>query len=129
MLQVAFKDKAAAEAAKAALKSGKSWAEVVKEAGAKDTDVDLGVLTKKQIIDPKIAAAAFALPKDAVSDVVEGRFATVLLQVTEIQAGTTKTLADVKEQVKDRLATEKAKTEIQKICTTRSTTIERLKSR
>ena len=115
VLQVAFKDKAAAEAAKAALKSGKSWAEVVKEAGAKDTDVDLGVLTKKQIIDPKIAAAAFALPKDAVSDVVEGRFATVLLKVTEIQAGTTKTLADVKEQVKDRLATEKAKTEIQKI--------------
>lgn len=115
ILQVAFKDKAAADQAKAALKSGKSWADIVKEAGAKDTDVDLGVLTRKQLIDPKIAAAAFSLPKGEVSDVVEGRFATVLLKVTEVQPGVTKTLADVKELVKDRLALDKAKAEIQKI--------------
>lgn len=115
ILQIAFKDKAAAEAAKAELAKGKSFADVAKEAGAKETDINLGVLTKKQIIDPKIANAAFALAKDAVSDVVQGRFATVLLKVTEITSGTTKTLADVKDQIKDSLARDKAQAEIQKI--------------
>ncbi len=113
--QIAFKDKAAADAAKAELAKGKSFVDVAKEAGAKETDINLGVLTKKQIIDPKIADAAFALAKDAVSDVVQGRFATVLLKVTEITSGTTKTLADVKDQIKDRLARDKAQAEIQKI--------------
>ena len=40
---------------------------------------------KDRLIDPKIADAAFGLEKDEVSDPVEGRFATVLLRVTDIQ--------------------------------------------
>ena len=39
------------------------------------------VVTQSQLIDPKIAEAAFKLEKDKVSDVVEGRFSTVLLLV------------------------------------------------
>ena len=113
--QIAFKDKAAAEAAKAALAKGRSFAEVAKDAGAKDSDIELGVLTRKQIIDPKIADAAFKLAKDAVSDVVEGRFATVLLKVTAIETGVTKKLEDVKAEVRDRIAKDKAKAEIQKV--------------
>lgn len=113
--QIAFKDKAAAEAAKKAIAGGKSFLDVAKEAGAKPTDIDLGVLMKKQIIDPKIADVAFSLPKDTVSDVVEGRFATVLLRVVGIQAGVVKTLDDVKAEVRKHLAEDKAKTEIQKL--------------
>ena len=46
--QIAFKDKAAAEAAKKALTDGsKSFGDVAKDAGAKDTDVDLGLIAKK----------------------------------------------------------------------------------
>ncbi len=112
--QIAFKDKASADAAKKALEdASKTFGDVAKEAGAKDTDADLGLIAKKALIDPKIANAAFSLEKDKISDVIEGRFATVLLRVTQIEPGTTKTLADVKDQVKDKLATEKAKSLIQ----------------
>ena len=112
--QIAFKDKATAEAAKKALEdNSKTFGDVAKEAGAKDTDADLGLIAKKALIDPKIADAAFSLEKDKISDVIEGRFATVLLRVTQIESGTTKSLADVKDQVKDKLATEKANALIQ----------------
>ncbi len=111
--QIAFKDKAAAEAAKAALGKGKSFGDVAKEAGAKDADIDLGLVSKERLIDPKIADAAFALQKDATSDVVEGRFATVLLRVTAIEPAVMHTLPDVKDQVRDKLAKEKAQAQLQ----------------
>ncbi len=111
--QIAFKDKAAAEAAKKALDGGKSFGDVAKEAGAKDSDIDLGLISKDRLIDQKIADAAFALPKDKVSDPVEGRFATVLLRVTDIQPAVDRTFADVKSEVKDKLATKKAEEQLQ----------------
>lgn len=112
--QIAFKDKASAEAALKALRDGtKTFGDVVKEAGAKASDVDLGLLSKKQLIDPKVAEAAFSLEKDKYSDVVEGRFATVILRVTQIVPGITRTLADVKDEVKDKLASDKARADLQ----------------
>jgi peptidyl-prolyl cis-trans isomerase D len=111
--QVAFKDKAAAVAAKKALTAGRAFGTIAQEAGAKDADIDLGVVTRKSLIDPKIADAAFALKKDEVSDPVEGRFATVLLRVTDIQPAVTRTLADVKDQVRDKLARAKAEKQLQ----------------
>lgn len=112
--QISFKDKATAEAALKALRDGtKTFGDIAKETGAKDTDVDLGLVAKKSLIDPKVADVAFSLEKDKYSDVVEGRFATVILRVTQIVPGVTRTLADVKEQVRDKLASEKAKAELQ----------------
>jgi peptidyl-prolyl cis-trans isomerase D len=112
--QIAFKDKEGAEAALKALRDGsKTFGDIVKEVGAKASDVDLGLLSKKQLIDPKVAEVAFSLEKDKYSDVVEGRFATVILRVTQIVPGVTRTLADVKDEVKDKLATEQAKTNLQ----------------
>lgn len=111
--QIAFKDKAAAEAAKKAIAGGKSFGDAAKDAGAKDSDIDLGLISKDRLIDPKIADAAFSLPKDKVSDPVEGRFATVLLRVTDIQPAVDRTFADVKNEVKDKLATKKAEAQLQ----------------
>jgi len=113
--QIAFKDKAAAEAAKAALAAGKSFGEVAKDAGAQDSDIDLGLVTRASLIDPRIAEVAFSLDRDAVSDVVEGRFATVLLRVTDIQPAVTRTLEDVKDEVHDKLARQKAEAQLQTI--------------
>jgi peptidyl-prolyl cis-trans isomerase D len=111
--QIAFKDKNAAQEAKVALKDGKTFGEVAKEAGAKDADIDLGLISKEQLIDPKIADAAFSLEKEQVSDVVEGRFATVLVRVSAIEPAVTRTLADVKDQVRDKLAAQKAQNDLQ----------------
>ncbi|MET0408929.1 MAG: SurA N-terminal domain-containing protein [Hyphomicrobium sp.] len=112
--QIAFKDKATADAALKSLRDGsKTFGDIAKDVGAKDSDVDLGLLTKKALIDPKIADVAFSLEKDKFSDVVEGRFATVIVRVTQIEPGVNRTLADVKDQVRDKLATDKAKTDLQ----------------
>ncbi|MFA5900447.1 MAG: SurA N-terminal domain-containing protein [Hyphomicrobium sp.] len=113
--QIAFKDKAAAEAAKKALDGGKSFGDVAKEAGAKDSDIDLGLVSKDRLIDPKIADAAFALAKDKVSDPVEGRFATVLVRVTDIQPAVDRNFDEVKNEVKDKLATKKAGEQLQSL--------------
>ncbi len=110
--QIAFKDKAAAQAAKAALDGGKSFGEIAKEAGAGDADIDLGLVTKEDLIDPKIADVAFGLDKDSVSDIVEGRFATVLLRVTDIRPAVEQTLDDVKDEVRDTVAKTKAENAI-----------------
>lgn len=111
--QIAFKDKAAAEAAKKALDGGKSFGDVAKDAGAKDSDIDLGLISKDRLIDNKIADAVFALPKDKVSDPIEGRFTTVLARVTDIQPAVTRTFVDVKSDVKDEVASKKAQEQLQ----------------
>lgn len=111
--QIPFKDKTAAEAAKKAIEEGKSFGTVALDSGAKTTDIDLGLVKKNDLIDPKIAEAAFALEKDSVSDVVEGRFATVLLRVTDIQPAVLRTFDEVKDDVRDNLAKYKAEGKMQ----------------
>jgi peptidyl-prolyl cis-trans isomerase D len=113
--QIPFKDASAAEAAAKALAEGKSFLDVANEAGAVPSDVELGLLTKAQMLDPVIAAAAFALPKDKVSAPVKGRFSTVLLKVTEVIPGRTRTLEDVKGEIRDALAGEHGREEVRKL--------------
>jgi peptidyl-prolyl cis-trans isomerase D len=107
--QIAFKDKAAAEAARAEIIAGKkNFLDVAKEQGATESDVNLGLLSKDKLIDPKIAEAAFALERDKLSEPIEGRFATVLVRAIEIDPGKESTFDEVKEQVRDKLAGERA---------------------
>lgn len=107
--QIAFKDRAAAEAAREALVKGtKNFMDAAKEAGAKESDVNIGLVSKSQLIDPKIAETAFKLERDAISEVVDGRFATVVLRVIEVQPGRESTYDETKDKVRDKLATQKA---------------------
>ncbi|HEX5666331.1 MAG TPA: peptidyl-prolyl cis-trans isomerase [Hyphomicrobium sp.] len=112
--QISFKDKATADAAREALIKGtKNFMDVAKDNGAKESDVNLGMVSKAQLIDPKIAEVAFTVDRDAISEVIEGRFATVLLRVIEIAPGRTSTFEETKEKVRDKLATAKATTLLQ----------------
>jgi peptidyl-prolyl cis-trans isomerase D len=112
--QISFKDKAEAAAARELLIKGtKNFMDVAKDNGAKESDVNLGMVAKSQLIDPKIAEIAFTIDRDAISEVVEGRFATVLLRVIEISPGRASTFEETKEKVRDKLATAKATTLLQ----------------
>lgn len=113
--QIAFPDKAAAEAAAKAIAGGKNFLDVAKERGAKDSDVDLGLLTKGDLIDPAIANAAFSLDKDKVSAPIEGRYSVVLLRVTELNPGRLKPLDEVKGEIEERLALEEATNRLAKL--------------
>jgi peptidyl-prolyl cis-trans isomerase D len=113
--QIAFPSKAEAEKAAAAIAAGKSFEEVARDAGVTAGDIELGLLARRDLIDPKIAEVAFSLPQDTVSDVVEGRFSTVLLRVAEIQPGKQRTLEEVAFEIRDRLAGEKATDALHKL--------------
>ncbi len=113
ILQMSFPDKAAADKAAAELQKAKNFVEAAVKLGAKESDLDLGTLSKKQMIDTKIADAAFALKQDEVSGAVAGTFAPVIIKVTEIVPGKQKTLADVTAEIRDILQTQRAAREIQ----------------
>ncbi len=71
------------------------------------------MLTKKQMIDQKIADAAFSLPRDQISEVIDGRFAPVIVRVIEIEPGKESTFDEVKDQVRDKLAKQRALSHMQ----------------
>jgi peptidyl-prolyl cis-trans isomerase D len=75
-------------------------------------DVDLGVLTKDKMADPKIADAAFGLKLNEVSPVIDGTFGPAIVRVTTINPGKTTTFDEAKADIKKDLATQKAATDI-----------------
>ncbi len=110
--QIVFKTKEEAEKTRKDI-ADKGFLKVAEERGLKESDVSLGMVSKKQIFDPTVADAAFKLERDALSQVVEGRFGPILLRVIEIQKGEESTFDGVKDKIKDSLATEQARNEIQ----------------
>ena len=110
--QIVFKDKEDADAAAKALAEGKTFDDLVTERGLKPGDIDLGVVTRDKISDPAVADAAFALPEGGVSAVIDGRFGPVMVRVTNVKLEVTRTFAEVKDQLKTEIATERAAAEI-----------------
>jgi peptidyl-prolyl cis-trans isomerase D len=109
--QIVFQKPEDAVAAREKITKGMSFADLAKERGMKPTDVDVGTVTKADIIDPAVAEAAFKLKADEVSEPVKGAFGSVLLQVGKIEPGLQKTYEDVAPQIKQELAEAKAKNE------------------
>lgn len=113
--QIPFDDEAAAKAAKAKLDAGAKFVDVAKEAGAKQTDIELGLKTKDSLIDKAIAEAAFKLEANKISDVVKGRFRSVILRVTEIKEGKQRTFDEVKDDIRKQIENERVAEKIQDI--------------
>lgn len=111
VLQIAFPDKATALEAADKIRQGTDFIEVAKTRGYTEKDIDLGRVTRSEVLDPAVAEAAFKLAKDAVSEPVEGRFGTVLLKVSAIEPGVEVTFDDVKAQIRDAIAKERAAAE------------------
>ena len=74
-------------AARNRIASGTSFDDLAKERGLKPADVDLGLVTKSEIIDPAIADAAFSLPSGEVSQPVQGKFGVALVKIGKIEPG------------------------------------------
>ena len=110
--QMVFQKPEEATAAYERVTKGLSFADLAKERGIKDTDLDVGTVAKSDIIDPAVADAAFALKSGDVSSPIKGAFGTVLLQVGKIEPGTQKTYEDVAADLKREIAETRARTEI-----------------
>ena len=111
--QIVFPNLADAQAASERIKSGTSFAAIAAERGLKPSDIDLGTVAKSGIIDPKVADAAFALKQGEVSPPVEGRFGVVLVTVLQIEAANTKPLSVVAPFIRNDIAQERAKSQVQ----------------
>lgn len=106
--QLTFKDRAEAQAALDRIRGGETFEQVIANSGRSPNDVDLGLVTEKQVPDVTIAKAAFALKLNETSDIVDGVFGPVLLRVTEIHTAEVKPLAEVADQIRKELALKKA---------------------
>ena len=110
--QIVFPNAQDAATASERIAKGLSLADLAKERGLKDSDIDVGTVTKSEIIDPAVADAAFALKTGEISAPVKGSFGTVLLQVGKIEPGSQKTYEEVASQIKREQAEARARTEI-----------------
>src|SRR5262245_48236693 len=112
ILQIDFPNAEAASAAAERIAKGTSFADIAKELGKDDKDIDLGTVAKSAVIDRVVADAAFALKEGEVSAPAQGRFGTVLVQVLKIEPEQVRSLEQVAGELKQELATARAKSEI-----------------
>ena len=107
--QIAFPDKAAADAAYQKIESGTGFVDLARAQGVNENDLDLGMLKRSDMADAAIGDAAFKLEKDKVSEPVTGALGkTVLLRVTEIQPGKIVTLKEAKPELENKLLKDRA---------------------
>ncbi|MDP9839502.1 peptidyl-prolyl cis-trans isomerase D [Neorhizobium huautlense] len=104
--QLTFPSKEMADAAAAQLSAREAtFDQLVTDQGKTAGDVLLGEFTKEQVPDPKVGAAAFALPATGgTSPAIQGTFGAVILRVTNVKPATTKTFDEVKEEIRNQLA-------------------------
>ncbi len=109
--QVVFRTEAAATAAAALIKAGKSLAEAAKENGKPVKVVNLDWVEKSDLLTD-IAGPVFALKKGEISAVLKSPLGWHIVQVEDAQQGRVKPLEEVREQVRNALAVTEAQNNI-----------------
>ncbi len=110
--QIVFANPDEAKAASDKIAQGASFEDIVKERGLKESDTDLGTVTKANVIDPAVAEAGFALKDGEVSKPVKGRFGTVILKASEVVPAKQQSYEDAAARIKQTIALERARQKI-----------------
>ncbi len=110
--QIVFPKPEDAAAAEEKIKNGASFDDIIKERGLSAGDTNLGLVAKRDIIDPAVAEAAFSLQSGQVSAPIKGTFGTVVISVGKIEPGSQKTFEEVAPEIKQQLAEQRARNEI-----------------
>jgi peptidyl-prolyl cis-trans isomerase D len=102
--QIVFRSRDAAVAVAKEIQAGKSFLMAALEENGAQGRLDQGLLARAGISDPKVAAAAFSLPLNQLSEPIEARGGAVLLiRVTEIEPGRTRGFDEVAKDVREDL--------------------------
>lgn len=112
VLQIVFPTKEQAEEARTNLTTFEDYKALAKKRGMKDSDLNLGLIEKSALIDPKFADVAFSLAENKISDPIQGVLSTALLFVKRVEKGGMIPFDDIKEKLKSTLALERAQEEI-----------------
>ncbi|HVV40795.1 MAG TPA: SurA N-terminal domain-containing protein [Nitrobacter sp.] len=107
--QIIFPNMADAQAARTKIDNGASFDDIAKERKLSPSDVDLGLISKPEIIDPAIANAAFSLKTGEVSQPVQGKFGVALVKIGKIEPGNQPSYDSVAAQLKHDIALERAR--------------------
>lgn len=111
--QIVFQNEADAREAAEKLKApGMTFEQLAAAPDRKGSDINLGLVTKSQMLDPAIADAAFALQADQVSEPVKGRFGMALIKVGKIVPEVVRSQAETADEIRSNLAIERARKEI-----------------
>ena len=110
--QIAFPNAQEAAAAQAKLAGGMTFEALAAERKIPEKDLDLGLVSKAEMLDPVIADAAFALKEGEVSAPVTGRFVTAIVRVTKIEPGQATPYAKVEAEIKQAIALDRAKADL-----------------
>ena len=113
--QITFPNVDEAKAARERIAGGLSFDDLAKERKLSSTDIDLGLVAKAGILDPKVADAAFSLKPDEVSEPIKGEFGTVLVKVTKIEPGKTPSFEEAAPKLKTELAEARAKAKVSEL--------------
>ena len=113
--QITFPSMDEARAAAEKIAKGTTFAAIATERGLTEADIDLGTIAKTAMVDRVVADAAFALKADEVSAPTEGRFGITLVRVLKIEPGQSRLFADVSVELKNELATERARNQMSSV--------------
>ncbi|KQW27608.1 peptidylprolyl isomerase [Rhizobium sp. Root274] len=103
--QLSFETRELADAAAAELAKGTSFDQLVTDQGKTASDVLLGDFSKDRLPDVTLADAAFAVTAEGgTTPVVEGALGPVILRITNIKEGRTRSLDEVREEIREALA-------------------------
>jgi peptidyl-prolyl cis-trans isomerase D len=106
--QIRFDTQTDADAAAAAITGGKTFDQVATEKNLTAADTAVGLVTKDEVIDPKIADAAFTLNANTTSGVVKSDFGFFIVKVDEVQPGSVRPFDEVKAEIKQKMAVAEA---------------------
>jgi peptidyl-prolyl cis-trans isomerase D len=106
--QIEFPSEAEAKAARAQLNGGQGFEALAAARKLKPSDISLGTLAQNELPDPARAKAAFALGEGEVSQPVKGAFGWVLVRAVKIVPGSSRSLDDVKADIKKTLSVQLA---------------------
>lgn len=110
--QIMFPNLTDAKAAREKITGGASFDDIAKERGLAASDIDLGTISKSEIIDPAIAQAAFLINTGEISQPTQGRFGVALVKVGRIEPGNQPTYESVAEKLKRDIAIDRARAEV-----------------
>jgi len=110
--QIVFQKPEEAAEARERITKGLKFDDIAKERQLKESDTDLGMVAKSDIIAPAVADAVFSLKPGETSEPVKGRFGTALLQVGKIEPGEERSYEQVAAQIKREIAENRAKAEL-----------------
>ncbi|MEM7693624.1 MAG: SurA N-terminal domain-containing protein [Pseudomonadota bacterium] len=112
--QIIMDDAAAAEAAAERVNAGTPFETVLTDLSRTFADVDLGAVTRDEVLDPAVAEAAFSMEAGRAA-AVDGRFGAILVHVSEVTPAGKRPFEEVADEIRTTLAQEDAQGELRNI--------------